>query len=250
VRDGDDYVVNGHKIWTSFAQKADYCELLVRTNPEAKKHRGISWLIMPMDLAGISIQPLDTIRGESDFAEMFLEDVRVPVEGLVGEEDDGWRITNVTLRFERGSAWAQDIYELKQLLSDLSEYARKITRYDTAAWDDIGLRRDIGHLAAEADALWALMKWQLGEVAKTGMPGLGGSALKLAFTELNQRVYELGTRLMGRASFARTEVTDMPAGAITDVFLNTLSLTIAAGTSQIQRNIVSEKILGMPREPR
>jgi alkylation response protein AidB-like acyl-CoA dehydrogenase len=249
-RDGDDYVVNGHKIWTSFAQKADYCELLVRTNPDASKHRGISWLIMSMDVPGISIQPLDTIRGESDFAEMFLEDVRVPCENLVGEENDGWRITNVTLRFERGSAWAQDIYELKEFLSDLSVLASKITRHDATAWDDVGLRREAGHLAAEADALWALMKWQLGEVARTGMPGLGGSALKLAFTELNQRVYELGTRLMARASLSRNDLADLPNGHTVDTFLNTLSLTIAAGSSQIQRNIVSERILEMPREPR
>ncbi len=94
------------------------------------------------------------------------------------------------------------------------------------------------------------MKWQIGEVQKTGIPGLGGSALKLAFTELNQRVYELGTRLLGRAGLSRDDVGDMPAGGILGQFLQSLSLTIAAGTSQIQRNIISERILGLPREPR
>ena len=250
VRDGDHYVVNGQKTWTSFAQKADYCELLVRTDPDAPKHRGISWLIMPMDLPGISISPIDTIRGESDFAEMFLEDVRIPCERLVGQENDGWRITNVTLRFERGSAWAQDIYELKEFLSDMAEVARHVASDDATAWDDVGLRREAGHLAAEADSLWALMKWQLGEVARTGMPGIGGSALKLAFTELNQRVYEFGTRLMGRMGLSRTDLAGQRNGFTVDTFLNTLSLTIAAGSSQVQRNIISERILGMPREKR
>jgi alkylation response protein AidB-like acyl-CoA dehydrogenase len=250
VRDGDHYVVNGHKIWTSFGQIADYCELLVRTNPNAPKHRGISWMIMPMDLPGIEVRPLPTLQGESDFAEMFLTGVRIPAEQLVGKEDDGWRITNVTLRFERGTAWAADIIELKEFLSEVSHLAKKLTRDDATAWEDKALRREVGHLAAEADALWALMKWQLGEIQKTGIPGLGGSALKLAFTELQQRVYELGTQVIGRAGLSRDDVGGLPAEQILMRFLQSLSLTIAAGSSQIQRNIISERILGMPREPR
>ena len=244
VREGDHFIVNGHKIWTSFAQRADFCEMLVRTNPEAAKHRGISWLILPMNSPGIQVRPLDTLRGESDFAEMFCENVRVPCENLVGEENDGWRITNVTLRFERGSAWAQDIYELQEYLADVARLTR--ARGDGGA----SVQRELGQLAAEADALWALVKWQLGETAKTGLPGMGGSALKLAFTELNQRVYEFGTRLLGRAALSRDAQDDPSGRRSADTFLNTLSFTIAAGSSQIQRNLISERILGMPREPR
>jgi len=250
VRDGDHFVVNGHKIWTSYGQAADYCELLVRTDPSAPKHRGISWLIMPMNLPGIDVRPLPTLQGESDFAEVFLADVRIPAENLVGKENDGWRITNVTLRFERGTAWAADIIELKEFLADAATLAKKLTRDGAAAWEDKALRREVGHLAAEADALWALMKWQLGEIQKTGVPGLGGSALKLAFTELKQRVYELGMRLLGRAALSRDDVASLPAGHVLTQFLQSLSLTIAAGSSQVQRNIISERILGMPKEPR
>jgi hypothetical protein len=242
--------VNGHKIWTSFGQIADYCELLVRTNPSAPKHRGISWMILPMSLPGIEVRPLPTLQGESDFAEMFLTDVRIPAEQLVGKENDGWRITNVTLRFERGTAWAADIIELKELLSEVAVLARKLTRDDATAWEDKALRREVGHLAAEADALWALMKWQLSEIQKTGIPGLGGSTLKLAFTELQQRAYELATRLLGRAGLSREDVGELPAERILTRFLMSLSLTIAAGSSQVQRNIISERILGMPKEPR
>ncbi len=250
VREGDHWVVSGHKIWTSFAQRADFCELLVRTNPSAPKHKGISWMILPMHTPGIEIRPLPTLRGESDFSEMFLENVRIPCENVVGAENDGWRITNVTLRFERGTAWAADIIELTQFLADAARLAQQLTRDDAAAWEDRSLRREVGQLAAEADALWALMKWQLGELQKTGVPGLGGSALKLAYSELNQRVFDLGFRLLGRAGLAREAVAGLPVEEIVDTFLNSFSLTIAAGSSQIQRNIVSERILGMPREPR
>ncbi len=249
VRDGDDYVVNGQKIWTSFGHCSDFCELLVRTDPDSK-HRGISWLIMPMDLEGIEIRPLPTLMGESDFSEMFLENVRIPIENLVGKENDGWRVTNVTLRFERGTAWASDIIILQQLLGDLCKLAKRITRDDAAAWDDRSLRREIGHLSAEVDAVWAMVKLQVSELAKTGVPGLGGSVIKLAYTELNQRIYELALRLIGRAGLSRDDVAGLPSESIVDKYLNTLSLTIAAGSSQIQRNIISERMLGMPKEPR
>jgi hypothetical protein len=250
VRDGDHYVVNGHKIWTSFAHSAEFCELLVRTDPDVKKHAGISWLIMPMDLPGIEIRPLPTLLGEIDFSEVFLEDVRIPVENLVGKENDGWRITNVTLRFERGSAWAADIIELNSFLGELAALARRTTRDDALAWEDKALRREIGHLSAEVESLWAWIKASISETAKTGVPGLDGSAIKLGFSELNQRIYELGTNLLGRAGLVREDLGDLPSGRIVDKFLNTLSLTIAAGSSQIQRNIISERILRQPREPR
>jgi hypothetical protein len=99
VRDGDHYVVNGHKIWTSHAEVADYCELLVRTDPDAPKHKGISWLMMSMDTPGLDVRPLETVLGSTEFSEVYFDDVRIPVENRVGEENDGWRVTMVTLSF-------------------------------------------------------------------------------------------------------------------------------------------------------
>ncbi|MHA7835918.1 MAG: acyl-CoA dehydrogenase family protein [bacterium] len=250
VRDGDHYVVNGHKIWTSFAQVADYCELLVRTDPDAPKHRGISWLIMPMDLEGISTQPLPTLEGEAEFSEMFLEDVRIPVENLVGAENDGWRVTNVTLRFERGTAFASDMIHLQAFVQDMIAVAKQVTSHGASAWDDRALRREIGHLAGELEALWAMVKLSVCEAKETGVPGPGASAIKLHYTELYQRIGELAMRLLGRAALSRSDVAGLPSGKWLSRAMQSISLTIAAGTSQIQRNIIGERVLGQPKEPR
>ncbi len=244
-RDGDHYVLNGHKIWCSFAQAADFGEFLVRTDPSAPKHKGISWLILPMDLPGIEIRPLPTLVGEGEFSEVFLEDVRVPVEHRVGDENDGWRVTNVTLRFERGTAFASEMIQLQQFAAELVRVAKA-----TGRWDDASLRRELGHLAAELDALWAMVKYSVCRASQTGVPGLEGSAIKLHYTELYQRIAELGMRILGRAALSRSDVADLPSGMLLAKALQSLSLTIAAGSSQIQRNIIAERIQGLPREPR
>jgi len=137
VRDGDEYVITGQKIWTSFAQVADFCELLVRTDPDAPKHRGITWLIMPMSSPGIEVRPLRTIAGSSEFGEMFLGGVRVPVTNRVGEENDGWRVAVVTFSFERGTAFVGELLRTRELVGRLVKLAP----------DDAGVRRP----AAERD---------------------------------------------------------------------------------------------------
>jgi len=248
VRDGERYIVNGQKIWTSFAQVADYCELLVRTDPNAPKHRGITWLILPMDAPGIEIRPLKTLAGEGEFSEVFLQDVPVAVENRVGAENDGWRVTNVTLRFERGTAFASEMYHLQEMLGELAQLARRVTRHDARAWDDAGLRREVGHLQAQLDALWAMLKLSISEAGESGVPGVGASALKLFYTEVYQHVGELGMRILGRAALCRDDVAGLPSRVLSLRAMQSLSLTIAAGTSQVQRNIIAERILGLPKE--
>jgi len=250
VRDGDDYVVSGQKIWTSHAEVADYCELLVRTGPEDSRHRGISWLILPMDAPGVEIRPLHTIAGSTEFAELFLDEVRIPVANRVGDENDGWRVTMVTLSFERGTAFVGDLLEAVELLSTSVELARR-----TGAWADPGTRRQAGHLKAELDALWALTKRNVSQAARTGIPGVGGTYFKLAYSETRTKLGEFSLALLDRAGLAAHDLegTDglgiLPAGTMVEDWLRGISLTIAAGTSQIQRNIVGERILGLPKEP-
>jgi hypothetical protein len=249
VRDGDDYVINGSKIWTSHAEVADYCEMLVRTGPEDSKHKGITWLVVPMDTPGIDIRPLRTIAGSTEFAELFLDDVRVPVANRVGDENDGWRVTMVTLSFERGTAFVGELLQSMELLRALRDVA-------AASADGARFTTRIGHIGAELDALWALTKRNVSQAARTGVPGIGGSVFKLAFSELRQRLAELGTEIAGRASLAWDELDEGPwarsAGGpgnaeLVDTWVNGFSRTIAAGTSQIQRNIVAERILGLPK---
>lgn len=248
VRDGDDYVVSGQKIWTSNAQVADFCEMLVRTDPDAPKHRGISWLIVPMDSPGIDIRPLKSMPGEEEFSEVFLDEVRVPVANRVGEENDGWRVTMTTLGFERGTAFVSEMLGSMQLVHELAEIARKVTRRSGTAWDDAGLRRDLAQVAADLDALWALTKRNISEANNDGVPGVGGSVFKLHYAETRQRLGALAHRILDRASLSLDDVGGLPTGEHVEGRLHAISISIAAGTTQIQRNIVGERILGLPKD--
>ncbi|MEU8524420.1 acyl-CoA dehydrogenase family protein [Streptomyces sp. NPDC048629] len=236
VRDGDAYVVTGSKIWTSHAEVADWCELLVRTDPDAPKHRGISWLAMPMTSPGITVRPLRTLAGSTEFAEMFLDEVRVPVGNRVGAENDGWRVTMVTLSFERGTAFVGEVVACRRTLGELARAAR-----ENGSWDDPVIRRRLGRLAAEFAALWRLTQWNVSEAqASGGVPGVGGSVFKLQYSHARQELYDLAAEVLGPDALDLGQEWNVDR-------LSSLSYTIAAGTSQIQRNIVAERILGLPK---
>ncbi|MFI5619524.1 acyl-CoA dehydrogenase family protein [Streptomyces sp. NPDC051567] len=236
VRDGDSYVVTGSKTWTSHAEVADWCELLVRTDPAAPRHRGISWLAMPMDAPGVTVRPLRTLAGSTEFAQLFLDGVRVPVANRVGAENDGWRVTMVTLAFERGTAFAGEIVACRRTLGELARTAKADGR-----WDDPVLRRALGRLYAEFGALWRLTQWNVSESRLSGgVPGTGGSVLKLAYSRARQELYDTAAVVLGAGSLALEEEWARER-------LSSLSYTIAAGTSQIQHTIVAERMLGLPK---
>ena len=247
VRDGDHYVVSGSKIWTSHAEVADFCELLVRTGTEEDRNRGITWLILPMNAAGIDIRPLRTIAGTTEFAELYLDEVRVPVDNRVGDENDGWRVTMVTLSFERGTAFVGELLECMRLLGQLAGVAGRLDLLR-----DAGTARRLGHLVAAFDALWALTKRNVSEGAQTGIPGIGGSVFKLSFSEHAQALGDLAMEVLDRAALcadplAGPDGTPLGNSEQLAAWFKSISLTIAAGTSQVQRNIVAERILGLPR---
>ncbi|MFI5667057.1 acyl-CoA dehydrogenase family protein [Streptomyces sp. NPDC051704] len=239
VRDGDDYVITGSKIWTSHAEVADWCELLVRTEPVSEavpKHRGITWLAMPMDAPGVTVRPLRTLAGSAEFAEVFLDEVRVPVANRVGDENDGWRVTMVTLSFERGTAFVGEVVACRRTLGELARTAKANGR-----WDDPVLRRRLGRLYGEFGALWRLTQWNVSaSEASGGVPGVGGSVFKLAYSHARQELYDTAAEVLGADSLALDGEWALDR-------LSSLSYTIAAGTSQIQRNIVAERILGLPK---
>jgi alkylation response protein AidB-like acyl-CoA dehydrogenase len=251
VRDGDTYVVNGRKIWTSHAEVSDYCELLVRTDPDAPRHAGISWLILPMDTPGVKVHPLRTAVGSSEFSELVLDDVRVPAENLVGAENDGWRVAMVTFSFERGTAFIGDVIESRNILAETAAIARVTpTPGGGTLWDDPALRRDIGRLAAEVSGLWSLIRKNVSEASAGMVPVQGASVFKLRFTENRQRIGDVAAHVLGRTSLAMTDLPGVANARIVEDRVNTLAFTIAAGTSQIQKNILAERVLGLPKEPR
>jgi alkylation response protein AidB-like acyl-CoA dehydrogenase len=212
------------------------CELLVRTGTEESRHRGITWLAMPMDLAGVEVRPLRTVTGSREFAELFLDEVRIPVSNRIGAQDDGWRVAMVTFAFERGTAFVGELLESRELVRELASEARRV-----GAFDDPAVRRILGELAAELEALSALTRRNVTEASRSGVPGIGGSVFKLAFSELRKRIADVWMDLIGADGLVW--------GPAADTWLNSLSRTIAAGTSQIQRNILAERVLGLPKEP-
>ncbi len=249
VRDGDHYVVTGQKIWTSHAQVADWCELLVRTDPDAPKHKGITWLMMPMDLPGIDVRPLTTIAGSTEFSEVFLDEVRIPVANRIGEENDGWRVAMVTFSFERGTAFVGEMVQSRLMLGRMVDVLRKSEGRDGGTlWDDIGVRREVGHLAAELDALWALTQRNVTQATVDGVPGVGGSVFKLAYSEARHRLGDLAMRVLGAGGLSLDDLAEIDGGEHVRGWIHAMSISIAAGTSQIQRNIVGERILGLPRD--
>jgi alkylation response protein AidB-like acyl-CoA dehydrogenase len=246
-RHGTDYVVSGQKIWSTRAHVADYCELLVRTDPAASKHKGITWLILDMRQPGVAVRPMRTIDGESHFCELFLDDVRVPVTNRVGAENDGWRVANVTLRFERGTAFAQHIITMRAQLRKLVALALARRSTPGTGWDSDAVRAKVGRLEASVEALWRMTQMCVSEAERTGVPAPFGSAVKLRYSELSQEIAELALRLVGEPILGGTDVGDYSTAEIVREYLWSLQYTIAAGTSQIQRNLIAERILGLPR---
>ena len=244
VEDGH-LVVNGQKIWTSYAHISDYQELLVRTDPDSSRHRGLTWIICDMQLPGITIRPIRNMVGDHHFNEVFYDNVRIPLGNVVGRIGEGWSVAMSTLGFERGTAHARDQIELSLELEKLIAYARVHPGPDgvrPAIQDDEFAGR-LAMLRAEMSALRSLVYTMVSRIEKTGSPGPEGSIVRLYFAETKQRMTRLAADLLGVAAIERRRV----EGLSSLDYLNSLRFTISAGTAEIQRNIIGERILGLPR---
>jgi alkylation response protein AidB-like acyl-CoA dehydrogenase len=245
VRDGpegNDFVVNGQKIWTSLGHRADWCQLYVRTDPEAPKHKGISCLIVDMTLPGIEVRPLVTLNGDTDFAEVFFHDARVPADALLGPLNAGWQVATTTLSHERAGAarlYAEMQVRLEELVTDFA--ATEAGGAHGVLQDPVTLRR-LGEIAVRIKYLEVLCQRSISATLHGGseITALGSASLaKTVWGEIGQELAALAFDVLGRPGVKNQWV---------DYRLTSRSLTIAGGTSQINKNITAQRVLGLPRK--
>ena len=243
---GDFFVVNGQKVWTSNAQFADWMFCLVRTDPEAPKHRGISYLLIDMKTPGITVRPLVQMTGDRGFNEVFFEDVRVPRSNLVGKIHRGWEIANATLAHERNMLGSTT--RTQQMLQALLRLARSHRRNGRVASADPVLRQKLVDLEIRVEAMKFHAYRQLTDALRGRSPGIAASVNKLASTELNHAIAALALEILGDYGMLdRHSAFVAERGIWPQEFMFTLGMIIGGGTSQIQKNIIAERGLGMPK---
>jgi alkylation response protein AidB-like acyl-CoA dehydrogenase len=237
----DRFVINGQKVWTSYAMVAEKCFCYVRTDRDVPKHRGISLLIVDMNTPGIDIRPLRHINGSAEFAEVFFTDVEVPRENLVGDLNGGWRITQGSLAHERAGLWVENVSRLEHTIDSLIALAREL-----GLDGDPVVRREIATVYEEAASLRSLGYKGFASYAQ-GTSASEHSYMKLATSELGKACFELGMQLQGAYGAVIDPERGAENGRWARSFLVTFANTIAGGTSEIQRNIIATRVLGLPR---
>ena len=239
--DGDAIVVTGQKIWTSFAQYADWCILVVRTDPAAARHRGLTFLLVDMRSPGITIRPLVEMTGEAWFNEVFFDAVRVPRTHVVGTLHHGWDVVLTTLAHERGGAAPHA--RLRRELQALIARTRATRCVDAPV-----VRQRLAQLAIEVQLARLTAYRNITRLARTGQPGAEGSILKLFWSELEQRLMDTACEVIGPHAALWGDDPHAPDGGMwARELLWTRSATIYAGTSEVQRNIIAQRVLGLPR---
>lgn len=248
VRQGDHYLLNGHKIWTSFAHIADYGFVLARTDASAPRHRGISFLLVDMKSPGVRVEPIRQITGEADFNEVFFEDVKVPLDALVGEENGGWRLAMAAASFERGTYFIPRQVRFAQELEALKALAAHTLRQGRPALECPHLRRQLARLAVDSHVLKLKSYRALTHTLRGGPPGPEGSSTKLHWSESHQKLLGLAVDVLGeRALVGPQGAGDPQASAWVRDYLWSRAETLLAGTSEVQRNIIAEQVLGLPK---
>ena len=247
VKDGDSYVINGQKIWTSGAQRADYMILLARTDPDAPKHRGISYFLLDMKLPGVEVRPLMQLNGLAGFNEVFFDNVRIPASMVVGEVNRGWYVSTATLDFER-SGIGRVIGALRTY-EEVVEYAKTTLARggEGTLFDSLPIRRELADIGI-GFRVGRLMSYRVAWMqSKQMIPNYEASMAKTFGTELHQRMARVAVNSLGLAGQLMEGPNAPLNGLVPQTYLSSMSLTIAAGTSEVNRNIIAQRGLGMPR---
>ncbi|MHB8645099.1 MAG: acyl-CoA dehydrogenase family protein [Thermomicrobiales bacterium] len=258
--DGDEFVINGQKIWTSGAVIADWGILLARTDRSAPKHQGISCLMLDMHQPGVEVRPLKQISGSSEFCEVFFTNVRVVADNLIGEMNAGWRIAQTTLSYERGGNVLSRVVRLQEMYDRMIEVCQSLRRNGKPAIEDPNVRQKLGEIYAETEVLRYSALRLLSRLEKGQRPGPEASISKLHYSELDKHVQELFLDILGPyglqtgglpPEYALHADSDFgEAGSWAYSFFWSRAGTIYAGSSEIQKNILGERVLGLPKEVR
>jgi alkylation response protein AidB-like acyl-CoA dehydrogenase len=245
VLDGDEYVVTGQKVWTSRATGAHWMFALVRTGPPGSRSDGITYLLIDMTSPGITVRPLRDMTGGAFFAEVFLDDVRVPVSQRVGDENGGWAIARTSLGHERSTSRVAMAVRYRRIVDELFVLARKLDRTG-----DPVVRQELARIEADVRLLALTFARVSAAVARGEEPGPASSVSRLHLARFEQRLHELAVSLCGPAGMLAATAVDVPErGRWAWGFLKTRASTIGAGTAEIQRSTIAEQVLGLPREP-
>jgi alkylation response protein AidB-like acyl-CoA dehydrogenase len=248
VLDGDEYVVNGQKTWSTAASRGDWIHLMVRTDPNLPKHRGISYLLADMRSPGISISPIVQMTGRSDFYEVYFDNVRVPRANLVGQENQGWFVALTTLAFER-SAIGAIVAQARHVLEDVIQFAKETKRNGQPLIEDPIIGRKLAQLTIDTEVAQLLSRRVAWMASKGQIPNYEASVAKTFTTELEQRIANVGMHLLGLyGQLAEGSKWAALEGRIQYQYLWTVGVTIYAGSNEIQRNIIATRGLGLPRE--
>jgi alkylation response protein AidB-like acyl-CoA dehydrogenase len=246
--EGDHFIVNGQKTWTSFGHYADYCFAVVRTDPNAPKHKGLSYMLIDMHSSGVTVRPLKQMTGESEFNEVFFENVRVPAENVVGKVNDGWNIAIATLMFERGTLGASLQITFKRQIERLIELSRRIDHDGRPASENPLVRQKLAQIFTEIEIFRLNQMRTLTRMSKTGVPGPEGSIQKIFWSEMNQRMQQVAMEILGPyGQLTRESKYAIDHGQWAHAYLRSRGNTIEAGTSEIQRNIIGHFVLGLPK---
>ena len=251
VRDGDHYILNGAKIWTSLGSYAKYMILLARTDPASQRHRGLSFFLIPMDAPGITTQPIRKLTGEYGFTQTFFDNARVPADGLMGREGEGWAVAMKTLTFERGAAGGQagGLARMQLGVDDVVELARRSRRDGRPAIEDPLVRDQLVRFLTEAQGDRLCQSRALIPALNSERPDALALSLKLRWTEHSRRLLQFAISLQGgNAGRWVGDAGAVDGGLWPRSYFNAFAATIGGGPSQIQANIVGERVLGLPKD--